>query len=76
MKLNNKVITLRRINRRNYREIINLKVKPHQNYLIASNAVSMADAYFYKEAWMRGIYCGEILLIGRKTYQVIREDLI
>lgn len=59
MKSNNKVITLRRINRRNYREIINLKVKPHQTYLIASNAVSMADAYFYKEAWMRGIYCGE-----------------
>jgi diamine N-acetyltransferase len=27
--------------------------------LIASNAVSMADAYFYKEAWMRAIYYGE-----------------
>lgn len=59
MKKNDEVITLRRITRRNYRKIINLKVKPHQIYLIASNAVSMADAYFYKEAWMRAIYCGE-----------------
>jgi diamine N-acetyltransferase len=52
-------ITLRRITRRNYREITNLKVKPEQRYLIASNAVSMADAHFYKEAWMRAIYYGE-----------------
>ena len=59
MKIDNELITLRRITRRNYREIINLKVKPHQIYLIASNVVSMADAYFHKEAWMRGIYCGE-----------------
>jgi len=59
LKKENERITLRRITRRNYREIINLKVKPHQIYLIASNAVSMADAYFYKEAWMRAVYCGE-----------------
>jgi diamine N-acetyltransferase len=56
---NNELITLRRITRSNYREIINLKVKPHQIYLIASNAVSMADAYFYKEAWMRAVYWGD-----------------
>ncbi|MBY8984610.1 MAG: hypothetical protein KGD65_06075 [Candidatus Lokiarchaeota archaeon] len=45
------IITLRRITRRNYRKITNLRVKPEQRYLIASNAVSMADAYFYKDAW-------------------------
>ena len=53
-------VTLRRITRRNYRRIIGLKVKPEQKALIASNAVSMADAYFYREAWMRAIYLGEI----------------
>lgn len=58
----NNEITLRRITRRNYREITSLRVKPNQRYLITSNAVSMADAYFYKEAWMRAIYCGEIAI--------------
>lgn len=54
-----KEVTLRRITRRNYRKIIGLKVKPEQKALIASNAVSMADAYFYREAWMRAIYLGK-----------------
>jgi len=54
-----KVVNLRRITRRNYRRIVGLKVKPEQKALIASNAVSMADAYFYKEAWMRAIYLDE-----------------
>ncbi len=54
-----KRVTLRRITRRNYRRIVGLKVKPEQKALIASNAVSMADAYFYKEAWMRAIYLDE-----------------
>lgn len=55
----NKAISLRRITRRNYRKIIRLNVKPEQEHLIASNAVSMADAYFYKEAWIRAIYLGD-----------------
>ncbi len=59
MKKNCENITFRRITRHNYRQIINLKVKPYQKYLIASNAVSMADAYFYKEAWMRAVYSAE-----------------
>jgi diamine N-acetyltransferase len=59
LKKNSEKITLCRITRRNYRQITNLRVKPEQRPLIASNAVSMADAYFYKEAWMRAIYCGE-----------------
>ncbi|MHA2006107.1 MAG: GNAT family N-acetyltransferase [Promethearchaeota archaeon] len=59
MKNNLKDISLRRITRRNYREIIGLRVKPEQRYLIASNAVSMADAHFYRDAWMRAIYLGE-----------------
>jgi len=54
-----KAITLRRITRRNYRRIVGLKVKPEQEVLIASDAVSMADAYFYREAWMRAIYLDE-----------------
>ncbi|MFW9819889.1 MAG: GNAT family N-acetyltransferase [Candidatus Thorarchaeota archaeon] len=33
-----------------------LEVKPEQKYLVASNAVSIAEAYFNKDAWFRAIY--------------------
>ena len=75
----NQEITLRRITRRNYRRIIGLKVKPEQEPLIASNAVSMADAYFYREAWMRAIYLdnkpiGFVMLgINSRKYKIIRN---
>lgn len=75
----NKAITLRRITRRNYRKIIGLKVKPEQEVLIASNAVSIADAYFYREAWMRAIYLGEIpigfVMLGDNSlkYKIIKH---
>ncbi|MBY8989577.1 MAG: GNAT family N-acetyltransferase [Candidatus Lokiarchaeota archaeon] len=75
----NKVITLRRITRRNYREITRIEVKPKQRFFIASNAVSMADAYFYREAWMRAIYLGEIpigfVMLGDNAlkYKIIKH---
>ena len=78
--LNNfKAVTLRRVTRRNYRRIIGLKVKPEQKALIASNAVSMADAYFYKEAWMRAIYLGKnpigFVMLGDNSlkYKIIKH---
>ena len=77
LKEKNSEVTLRRITRRNYRKIVRLKVKPEQEYLIASNAVSMADAYFYREAWMRAIYLGErpigFVMLGDSTlkYKII-----
>ena len=76
---NAKTISLRRITRRNYREITKLEVKPEQRFLIASNAVSMADAYFYKEAWMRAIYLGKIpigfVMLGDNAlkYKIIKH---
>jgi len=60
-KNNSKEISLHRITRRNYRQVIDLRVKTEQKHLIASNAVSMADALFYREAWMRAIYLGKFL---------------
>ena len=76
--MNNKKITLRRITRRNYHQITNLKVKPDQEDLIASNAVSMADALFFREAWMRAIYLGDIpigfVMLGDSTlkYKILK----
>jgi diamine N-acetyltransferase len=75
----NKAITLRRITRLNYRRIIELKVKPEQETLIAPNAVSMADAYFYREAWMRAIYLDDkpigFIMLGdnSRKYKIIKN---
>ena len=77
-KNNSKEISLRIITRRNYREIIRLRVKRDQRNLIASNAVSMADAHFYRDAWMRAIYLGEkpvgFVMLGDSTlkYKILK----
>ncbi len=49
-------ITLKKVNRLNLRAILQLDVKPEQKSLVASNAVSIAEAYFNKDAWFRAIY--------------------
>ena len=36
--------------------ILQLDVKPEQETLVASNAKSIAEAYFNKDAWFRAIY--------------------
>lgn len=51
--------TLREITKDNYLEILKLKVRPDQERMVASNAVSLAQSQFYEEAWCRGIYSGD-----------------
>jgi diamine N-acetyltransferase len=52
-------IELREVNKDNLREILRLKVAPEQERFVASNAISIAQAYFDREtAWFRGIYDG------------------
>jgi diamine N-acetyltransferase len=38
---------------------LRLRVRPEQERLVASNAVSIAEAYFHQEAWFRAIYADE-----------------
>ncbi len=38
--------------------ILQLDVKPEQRNLVASNAKSIAEAHFNKDAWLRAIYAG------------------
>jgi len=53
-------IELREVNKGNLREILRLKVTPEQERFVASNAVSIAQAYFDREtAWFRAIYEGD-----------------
>lgn len=52
-------ITLREITRENFWAICNLKVASNQEEHVAANVVSIAEAYFSKTAWLRGIYLGD-----------------
>ena len=52
-------ITLKIITRRNLDAVLKLKAKPNQEELVATNAMSIAQAHFYREAWYRAIYLGD-----------------
>ena len=53
-------ISLREVTRENFWAICNLKVHPSQEEYVATNVVSIAEAYFSKTAWLRAIYLGEV----------------
>ena len=54
------VVTLREITKDSVRDFCRMEVGPGQDGLVAPNATSIAQAYFHKEAWFRGIYADEI----------------
>lgn len=47
---------LKEINENSLRDILKLEVNESQKNFVASNAVSIAQAYFSKNAWFRGMY--------------------
>jgi diamine N-acetyltransferase len=54
------MIHFRTVTKENLREILRLKVAPGQEQFVASNAVSIAQAYFDRDtAWFRAIYDGD-----------------
>ena len=54
-------VTLREITQENWLAIVRLKVAPHQEQFVASNAMSIAEAHFHPEvAWFRAIYAGDV----------------
>ncbi len=54
-------ITLREITKENLGSILQLKVAPHQEEFVASNAKSLAQAHFEPELpWFRAIYAGDV----------------
>ena len=67
-------IELRVITRENIRAVLMLKVKPEQECFVASNAVSLAQAYVYQgRAWPRAVYAdGE--LVGFVMLDLIGTD--
>ncbi|HUU46586.1 MAG TPA: GNAT family N-acetyltransferase [Acidobacteriota bacterium] len=52
-------ITLRKITRETLQAILDLHVSRRQEQFVASNAKSIAQAYFHEEAWFRAIYADD-----------------
>ena len=42
----------------NVRAVCDLRVAPGQEHLVAPNAVSIAEAYVYPQAWCRAVRSG------------------
>ena len=53
------VVSLREVTIETVKMILDLKVAPAQEKFVASNALSIAQAYFIKEAWFRAVYADE-----------------
>lgn len=56
-------VLLKEVTADTVRAVTELQVTPEQRGYVASNAVSIAQAYFHREAWFRAIYA-EAELIG------------
>lgn len=52
-------VTLREVTQETVNSILNLRVTKEQEPFVASNAVSIAEAYFSADAWFRAIYADE-----------------
>jgi len=52
-------VTLREVTEDTVRSVCELAVKEEQNSYVAPNAISIAEAYFSKDAWFRAIYADE-----------------
>jgi diamine N-acetyltransferase len=52
-------VTLREITKETVRSIIRLEVPEDQKRFVAPNAVSISEAHFTEQAWVRAIYAGE-----------------
>ena len=50
------IVSLQEVTKESLDEILNLKVTCEQEKFIASNAVSIAQAHFYPDAWFKAIY--------------------
>ncbi len=56
----NPIISLREITKETLRHMTRLKVAPGQEHFVATNAESIAEAYFSRDiAWFRGIYADD-----------------
>jgi diamine N-acetyltransferase len=57
--MGNNVVSLEKITQDNLKDVLTLKVSADQERFVASNAISIAQAYFEKGAWFRAIKTGD-----------------
>ena len=55
-------LTLREITKDNWRAVANLRLPPHQKGNLASNPMSMVEAHYSEDAWMRAVYADETIV--------------
>ena len=55
-------VTLSEISQDTVTQIMAFKVQPDHGHLVATNAQSIAEAHFTKDAWFRAIYAGDTLV--------------
>ena len=53
------MIEARKINRGNLDALLDLEVRDDQKQLVASNAVTIAQAHYEPAAWLRGLWAGD-----------------
>lgn len=58
----NSVITLREITEDNWRPVANLRVTPAQQGNLAPNPMSMVEAHYSEDAWMRAVYADDTIV--------------
>ena len=58
----NSTINLREITGDNWRATANLRVSPSQEGNLAQNPMSMLEAHYSEDAWMRAVYADETLV--------------
>ena len=63
-------VALRIINPKTVRTICDLTVGENQRMLVTANAISLAEASFYKNAWFRAIYVNETPVGFIMLYQI------
>ncbi|MFZ2650337.1 MAG: GNAT family N-acetyltransferase [Burkholderiaceae bacterium] len=57
------IVSLQEVTAQSVRAVTDLRVSPQQQAYVASNAVSIAQAYFHPEAWFRAI-CVDDVAVG------------
>jgi diamine N-acetyltransferase len=55
----NSIVTLREINKENWRAVVELTVLDSQKDNVASNVMSLCESHYAEDSWVRAIYADE-----------------
>lgn len=67
--LDDQAVSLREVTKDNVREVVALEVSEEQSSYVATNAKSIAEAYFEPKAWFRAIGAGNDLVGFAMVYR-------